>query len=65
MGAEYKQGARFENGFKNANYWDAHVAFFAGPNLTLIGAYVYTGSEKSVSRVGLGDGFVLSAQYAF
>lgn len=65
VGAEYKQGARFANGFKNANYWDTHVAFFAGPNLTLIDAYVYTGSETSVSRVGLGDGFVLSAQYAF
>lgn len=64
-GFEYKQGSKFDNGFKNANYWDAHVAWFASPNLTLIGAYAYTGNKDSTSAFGLGGGLVLSAQYAF
>jgi hypothetical protein len=64
VGAEYKQGSSY-SGFKNADYWDAHLAWFANANLTLIGAYVNAGDEKSTSKVGLGDGFVLSAQYAF
>ena len=64
-GFEYKQGAQFDNGFKNANYWDAHVAYFASPNLTLIGAYTFTGDKDSATTVGLGGGLVLSAQYAF
>lgn len=63
-GLEYKQGARFDS-FKNANYWDAHLAYFANKNLTLVAAYVNAGDEKSKSTVGLGDGVVLSAQYAF
>ncbi len=64
LGVEYKQGSSY-SGFKNADYWDAHVAWFANPNLTLVGAYVNAGDEKSASKVGLGDGYVLSAQYAF
>ncbi len=65
-GIEYKQGSRFDNGVKNANYWDAHVAWFVNPNLTLIGAYAYTGHDYTESqRLGLGGGLVLSAQYAF
>lgn len=64
VGAEYKQGAEFTD-FKNADYWDVHLAFTVNKNLTLIGAYVDAGDNKSTSRVGLGDGFVLSAQYAF
>lgn len=64
-GLEYKQGARYGNGFKNADYWDAHVAWFVDPNVTLVAAYTFTGSEKSASRVGLGGGLVVSAQYAF
>ena len=64
-GFEYKQGAKFDNGFKNASYWDAHVAWFVNPNLTLIGAYAYTGNKDSSSAVGLGSGLVFSAQYAF
>ena len=62
-GFEYKEGAKYDN-FKNANYWDAHVAWFVNPNLTLIGAYAYTG-DKDNPTFGLGSGFVLSAQYAF
>ena len=64
VGVEYKQGAEFDK-FKNADYWDAHLAWFANKNLTLIGAYVNAGDETSKSKVGLGDGVVLSAQYAF
>ena len=64
-GFEYKQGSRYDNGFRNADYWDAHLAWFVNPNLTLVGAYAYTGDENSASRVGLGSGLVFSAQYAF
>ncbi len=64
LGAEFKQGAEYSN-FKNENYYDLHAAWFANANLTLIGAYVNAGDETSTSKVGLGDGVVLSAQYAF
>ncbi|MDO8302675.1 MAG: DUF3034 family protein [Sedimentisphaerales bacterium] len=64
VGLEYKQGAEFDN-FKNADYWDAHVAWFVNKNLTLVGAYVNAGNENSTSKVGLGEGVVLSIQYAF
>jgi len=64
VGFEYRQGAHFDD-FKNADYWNAHVAWFVNKSLTLVGAYVNAGDEKSSSKVGLGDGFVLSAQYAF
>jgi hypothetical protein len=64
VGFEYKQGASYSD-FNNADYWDAHVAWFANKNLSLIGAYVSAGDEKSTSEAGLGDGVVLSAQYAF
>jgi hypothetical protein len=64
LGLEYKQGAQFDT-FKNADYWDAHAAWFVNKNLTLVAAYVNAGDETSTSKVGLGDGLVLSAQYAF
>jgi hypothetical protein len=64
VGFEYRQGAHYDD-FKNADYWDTHVAWFVNPNLTLVAAYVYTGDSKSTSKVGLGDGAVLSIQYAF
>ena len=64
FGFEYKQGAKFDD-FKNANYWDAHVAWFVNKNLTLVGAYVNAGDKDSTSKVGLGDGVVFSIQYAF
>ena len=63
-GFEYKQGARYFD-WKDANYWDTHVAWTPNKNLTLILAYVDAGDHKSASRVGLGNGVVLSAQYAF
>lgn len=64
VGFEYKQGAEYGS-FKNASYWDLHAAWFANANLTLVAAYVNAGDETSKSTVGLGDGVVLSAQYAF
>ena len=64
VGFEYRQGAHYDD-FKNADYWDTHVAWFVNPNLTLVAAYVYTDDSKSTSKVGLGDGVVLSIQYAF
>ena len=64
VGAEFKQGAQFDS-FKNADYFDLHAAWIANANLTLIAAYVNAGDETSTSKVGLGDGVVLSAQYAF
>ena len=64
VGFEYKQGAKFTD-FNNANYWDAHVAWFVNKNLTLVAAYTDTGARNSTSSFGLGDGVVFSAQYAF
>ena len=64
LGAEFKQGAEYSS-FKNESYYDLHAAWFVNPNLTLIGAYVNAGDEKSETKAGLGDGAVLSAQYAF
>jgi len=64
VGFEYKQGAHYDD-WKDANYWDAHVAWFVNPNLTLVAAYVNTGDQGSTKAFGLGDGLVLSAQYQF
>ncbi|MFA6078741.1 MAG: DUF3034 family protein [Candidatus Omnitrophota bacterium] len=64
VGFEYKQGPDFNN-FKNADYWDAHVAWLANKNLSLVAAYTYAGDHESTKEVGLGNGLVLSAHYAF
>ncbi len=64
LGYEFKQGAHFSD-FKNADYWQTHIAWLPTKNLTLIGAYVDSGDEHSTTRVGLGDGVVFSVQYAF
>jgi hypothetical protein len=66
VGIEYKQGEKYSD-FQNANYWDAHLAWLANKNLTLVAAYVNTGDYKvgDVKPFGLGEGVVLSAQYAF
>jgi len=66
VGYEFKQGEQFDDGYKNANYWDAHLAWLANKNLAIIAAYTYTGNvEAETTRTGLGGGFVISAQYAF
>ena len=66
VGYEFKQGEQFAS-YKNANYWNAHLAWIPNKNLTLIAAYTATGSYTKAgnTRQGLGNGFVLSAQYAF
>jgi hypothetical protein len=64
VGYEFKQGAKFSD-FKNADYWDAHIAWLPTKNLTLVAAYTDTGDKNSSTRVGLGDGVVFSVQYAF
>lgn len=64
LGAEFKQGGDYGD-FNNASYYNLHAAWFVNPNLTLIGAYVNAGDEKSTTQAGLGEGAVLSAQYAF
>lgn len=66
VGYEFKQGEQFAS-YKNANYWDAHVAWLPNKDLTLIAAYTDTSSYTKAgnTRQGLGGGLVLSAQYAF
>jgi hypothetical protein len=64
FGAEYKQGPRYTD-WKDSDYFDIHLAWTPNKNLTLIGAYVNAGDINSTKSVGLGNGFVLSAQYAF
>lgn len=63
-GFEYKQGARYSD-WKDADDWDAHLAWSPNDKLTLALAYVNAGDAKGSKRTGLGDGVVLSAQYAF
>ena len=64
VGAEFKQGEKYDH-FENANYWDAHLAWIANKNLTLVAAYVNAGDKDKTTPFGLGQGLVLSAQYAF
>jgi len=64
IGFEYKQGARFDN-FKNANYWNVHAAWFVNKNLSLVAAYADAGDRHSTTKVGLGGGPAVSAQYEF
>lgn len=66
IGVEYKQGIDAGDGIKNSDYWNGHVAWFVTSQLTLVAAYVDTGStDKGFSDLGIGRGFVLGAQYAF
>ena len=71
IGFEYKQGVHVGDGISNHDYFDGHVAWFGTDSLTLVGAYAYTGdkdrfySDGKTDRLGVGGGFVLSAQYQF
>ncbi|MBF0504180.1 MAG: DUF3034 family protein [Candidatus Omnitrophica bacterium] len=69
VGYEFKQGEEYNNTTPihgNANYWDVHAAWLVNKNLTLVLAYTDTGRYASGnSKIGLGSGPVLSAQYAF
>jgi len=64
IGFEYKQGPRF-NSFKNDDYWNVHVGWFANSNLTLIAAYADAGDRHSTTHAGFAGGPVISAQYSF
>jgi hypothetical protein len=64
VGFEYRQGARFGT-WKDADYWETHLAWFVNKRLSVVAAYVNTGNAKSSSKVGLGDGVVCSIHYAF
>ena len=64
VGYEYKQGAHY-HGWHDADYHDIHAAWFITDKLTLVGAWVYAGNQKSKNEVGLGNGFTASLQYAF
>lgn len=71
IGIEYKQGVDAGDGIHNHDYWDGHVAWFVTPQLTLVGAYAYTGDKDkfyrhgSAKNLGVGGGLVLSLQYQF
>jgi Protein of unknown function (DUF3034) len=65
LGYEFKQGEEYDH-VSNANYWDVHLAWLANKNLTLVLAYADTGRYNLANtKVGLGSGPVLSAQYSF
>lgn len=71
IGFEYKQGVHVGDGITNHDYFDGHVAWFVTKQLTLVGAYAYTGNKDrfyrdgKTDRLGVGGGFVLSLQYQF
>ena len=65
IGVEFQQGLKVGDDIENANYWNGHVAWFVTKQLTLVGAYVNTGNKDKTDKLGVGDGFVLSAQYQF
>ena len=71
LGFEYKQGVHVGDGITNHDYFDGHVAWFVTPQLTLVGAYAYTGDKDrfyrdgKTTRLGVGGGFVLSVQHQF
>jgi hypothetical protein len=65
VGYEFKEGEEYDH-LSNANYWDVHVAWLANKNLTLVLAYADTGRYSLPNtKIGLGSGPVLSAQYSF
>ena len=71
IGFEYKQGVHVGDGISNHDYFDGHVAWFVTEQLTLVGAYAYTGDKDrfyrdgKTDRLGVGGGLVLSVQYQF
>ena len=72
VGFEYKSGVDAEtSGIRNHDYYDGHVAWFVTSQLTLVGAYAYTGDKDRFYRdgnpknLGFGSGLVLSVQYQF
>lgn len=68
VGWEYTQGTDVGNGLSTHSMWEAHVAYML-KDLTLVASYANTGSENLYTGTGpasaFGDGWVISAQYAF
>lgn len=69
VGWEYQEGSDVDDdtGANTHSMWEAHVAWMIN-DLTLIAAYCNTGSENLYSQgvpSAFGDGWVVSAQYAF
>lgn len=66
VGWEYAQGTDVATGISTHSMWEAHVAWMIN-DLTLVAAYTDTGNENlySGSASAFGDGWVISAQYAF
>lgn len=68
VGWEYAQGTDIGNGLSTHSMWEGHVAYMIN-DLTLVASYANTGSENLYSGTGpasaFGDGWVISAQYAF
>lgn len=65
VGVEYKQGVDAGK-LDNHDYWDGHVAWFVTDQFTLVAAYADTGDRTADGKdFGVGQGVVLSAQYAF
>jgi hypothetical protein len=67
VGWEYAQGTDVATDFSTSSMWEAHVAWMIN-DLTLVASYAYTGDENISSTFppsSFGDGWVVSAQYAF
>ncbi|MCX5870764.1 MAG: DUF3034 family protein [Deltaproteobacteria bacterium] len=67
VGWEYTEGTDVGNNMSTHSMWDAHVAWMIN-GLTLVAAYTDTGSENLYSPApasAFGNGWVISAQYAF
>ncbi|MCJ7602489.1 MAG: DUF3034 family protein [Desulfobulbaceae bacterium] len=66
VGWEYAQGTDVATGISTDSMWEAHVAWMIN-DLTLVLAYADTGNENMTDfpPSSFGDGWVISAQYAF
>jgi len=69
VGWEYVEGTYVDTDpdFSTHSMWEAHVAWMIN-DLTLVASYAYTGEENVYSSPvpsAFGDGWVVSAQYAF
>lgn len=70
LGCEYRTGPHYSNGYKDADYFNIHAAYFVNKDLTLALAYTNAGKNtfnghESDDKLGFGPGLVISMQYAF
>ncbi len=67
VGWEYAQGTDVATDYSTDSMWEVHLAWMIN-DLTLVASYAYTGDENISSTFppsSFGDGWVISAQYAF